>query len=160
MNQVSTQIDDFLRGAFLKHVPFNRALALTCRNITIGRYEIELPINNELCAGVSPAHEEGVGADVLHGGVISAAMDTACGGAVFSRVGLKRIVTLDLRLDYLKPASASEPLIIVGECHKITRHIAFARGEATTPRGDTVACSAATFFLLGHELLWKGPSTT
>ncbi|MES3015035.1 MAG: PaaI family thioesterase, partial [Pseudomonadota bacterium] len=43
---------------------------------------------------------------VLHGGVITALMDVAFGLAIFVRLGeLRPMATLDLRIDYLKPAT-------------------------------------------------------
>lgn len=67
------------------------------------------------------------------------------------RVTLDRfipIVTVDLRLDYLRPAAKGETIISLCECVKLTRQIAFVRGIAHG--GDAkrpIALSAATFML-------------
>ncbi len=56
------------------------------------------------------------------------------------------IVTLDLRLDYMRPAGKGETVIARCECVKMTRKIAFIRGIAHG--GDParpIAHSAATF---------------
>jgi acyl-coenzyme A thioesterase PaaI-like protein len=57
-------------------------------------------------------------------------------------------VTVDLRLDYLRPAAKGERIIARCECVKLTRRIAFVRGVAHG--GDEerpIALSAATFMI-------------
>ena len=58
------------------------------------------------------------------------------------------IVTLDLRLDYMRPAVKGETVVARCECVKLTRQIAFVRGIAHG--GDDIrpiAQSAATFMM-------------
>ena len=60
------------------------------------------------------------------------------------------VVTLDLRLDYMRPALKGETVIARCECVKLTRQIAFVRGAAHG--GDEtrpIAQSAATFMING-----------
>src|SRR3546814_14198296 len=46
---------------------------------------------------------------VLHGGAVTSLIDSVCGMAVFAALQrLKPIATLDLRIDYLKPATAQK----------------------------------------------------
>ena len=86
---------------------------------------------------------------VLHGGVITTLVDTACGVAVL--ISLERpvpIMTLDLRIDYLRPATPHRDLMARATCYKVTRHIAFARAEAYHADSDEpVANSVGTFIL-------------
>jgi acyl-coenzyme A thioesterase PaaI-like protein len=59
---------------------------------------------------------------------------------------LPPVVTLDLRLDYLRPAAKGETVIARCECYKLTRQVAFVRGIAHG--GDPerpIAHSAGTF---------------
>ncbi len=85
----------------------------------------------------------------VHGGVITTVLDTVAGLATFSTVKQgTSIATLDLRIDYLKPATPEMPIFGFAECYKTTRHVAFARGYAH--HGDTadlIANCAATFML-------------
>ena len=103
----------------------------------------------ELCL---PWREELVGVPdtgVLASGAIVSLIDTASGGSVWMKLGyFKPIVTLDLRLDYMRPATKGETVIARCECVKMTRQIAFIRGVAHG--GDPerpIAHSAATFML-------------
>jgi uncharacterized protein (TIGR00369 family) len=103
----------------------------------------------ELCL---PWREELVGVPetgVLASGAIVSLIDTASGGSVWMTLGhFVPIVTLDLRLDYMRPALKGETVIARCECGKLTRQIAFIRGVAHG--GDPerpIAHSAATFML-------------
>jgi uncharacterized protein (TIGR00369 family) len=103
----------------------------------------------ELCL---PWREELVGVPetgVLASGAIVSLIDTASGGSVWMTLGhFVPIVTLDLRLDYMRPALKGKTVIARCECVKLTRQIAFIRGVAHG--GDPerpIAHSAATFML-------------
>jgi acyl-coenzyme A thioesterase PaaI-like protein len=56
--------------------------------------------------------------------------------------------TLDLRIDYAKPADPKKPVIAEAECYRITRSVAFTRAFAHqgNPK-DPVAAAAGTFML-------------
>nr|WP_294168916.1 PaaI family thioesterase [uncultured Sphingomonas sp.] len=86
---------------------------------------------------------------IMATGAIVSLIDTCSGTAVWTRLGgFKPIVTLDLRLDYLRPAIEGETVIARCECYKLTRKVAFVRGVAHG--GDParpVAHSAATFMI-------------
>jgi acyl-coenzyme A thioesterase PaaI-like protein len=58
------------------------------------------------------------------------------------------IATLDLRIDYMKPATPERDIFAYAECFKVTKNIAFVRGLAYhTDRNDPIATCAATFML-------------
>lgn len=85
----------------------------------------------------------------VHGGVITTVLDTVAGLATFSTVEAgTAVATLDLRIDYLKPATPKMPIFGFAECYKTTRHVAFARGYAHHGDAtDLIANCAATFML-------------
>ena len=122
-------------------VGHGRALGLDFRDSGSDWAELALPWREEL-VGVP---ETGV----LASGAIVSLIDTASGTSVW--VTLDRftpIVTVDLRLDYLRPAAKGETIIARCECVKLTRRIGFVRGVAHG--GDEarpIALSAATFML-------------
>ena len=86
---------------------------------------------------------------MLASGAIVSLIDTAGGGSVWMKLGqFVPIVTLDLRLDYMRPALKGETVIARCECVKLTRQIAFIRGVAHGGDPDRpIAHSAATFML-------------
>lgn len=122
-------------------VGHGRALGLDFRDSGSNWAELALPWREEL-VGVP---ETGV----LASGAIVSLIDTASGTSVW--VTLDRftpIVTVDLRLDYLRPAAKGETIIARCECVKLTHRIGFVRGVAHG--GDEarpIALSAATFML-------------
>lgn len=86
---------------------------------------------------------------VLHGGIITTVIDTAAGMCIY--VKLQKyvpIATLDLRIDYLKPATPGEAVMARAVCYKITKQIAFTRAIAYhTDPDDPIANSVGTFML-------------
>lgn len=88
---------------------------------------------------------------VIHGGVITATLDNASGWAIrchrdFAE-GLS-MATLDIRIDYMRPAEPHVELLVEAECVKMTRNVAFVR--AVAHQGDTsdpVATSVASFMM-------------
>ena len=101
--------------------------------------ELTLPYAEELIGDPS------VG--VLASGPILALMDMATSVAVWRKLdAFKPHATLDLRIDYLRPARPGETVIGRGECYRITRSIAFVRGMAHDgDPADPLAHVAGTF---------------
>ena len=128
------------------NVPHNRELGLEVLDFRHGSGEawVRLPWNERLVGDP----ESGV----LHGGAVTSLMDAACGMAVMIRIGQgASIATVDLRIDYLKPAKPETDVIAHAECYKLTRSIAFVRGLAHHPEApdDPIASVAATFIRKG-----------
>jgi uncharacterized protein (TIGR00369 family) len=124
-----------------RRIGHGRALGLDFRDSGDNWAELALPWREEL-VGVP---ETGV----LASGAIVSLIDTASGTSVW--VALDKfmpILTVDLRLDYLRPAAKGEAIVARCECVKVTRRIAFVRGIA---RGEAderpIALSAATFMI-------------
>jgi uncharacterized protein (TIGR00369 family) len=128
--------------ALASKVGHARALGLRYQDSGADWMELAMDWREEL-VGVS---ETGI----LASGAIVSLIDTAGGGAIWSRVGRFRpMVTVDLRLDYLRPARKGERVHARCECNKITRQIAFVRGIAHVGNpADPVAISASTFMFL------------
>jgi uncharacterized protein (TIGR00369 family) len=87
---------------------------------------------------------------VVHGGVITAMLDQACGMAIGSALDTPMgMATLDLRIDYMKPATPREDILVESECLKITHEIAFARARAFhISVDDPIAIATGTFMLM------------
>jgi uncharacterized protein (TIGR00369 family) len=127
---------------FVQHVPHNRALGLRFLSCQAGgEVVVELPYRPELIGNPDTG--------VIHGGAITALLDATCGAAVFVKLAaFAPIATLDLRIDYLKPARAGAAVRAKAVCYKTTHNVAFARAIAYgDDEADPIASAAATFML-------------
>ena len=101
--------------------------------------ELQLPYRDDLIG--DPA------TGIIASGPIITLMDMASSIGVWLKRGqFAPTATLDLRVDYLRPAEPGKTIFGRGECYKLTRRIAFVRGEAHD--GDAahpVAHVAGTF---------------
>ncbi len=92
---------------------------------------------------------------VIHGGVITTLLDNCAGVAVMTALPeLKSIATLDLRIDYMKPATPGLDVIGYCRCYKVTRNVAFVQGAAYhADPADPIATTAMTFMLGANRSL-------
>ena len=87
---------------------------------------------------------------VLHGGVVTAMLDESCGMAVqLALDGTRAIATLDLRIDYQKPATPGLDIRAHAVCYRITRSIAFVRATAYQESEDDPVATATACFMVG-----------
>lgn len=87
---------------------------------------------------------------LLASGPIVSVMDMATTFAVWiKRGGIRPHATLDLRLDYLRPARPGATVVGRAECYRLARRIAFVRGMAHDGDAeDPIAHVAGTYMLL------------
>jgi uncharacterized protein (TIGR00369 family) len=88
---------EHFRRFFLDRIAFNQFLGMELVKLDQGFVRLEIPFRPELVGDpMRPA---------LHGGVISALVDTCGGAAVFTETDPPhdRVSTIDLRVDYLRP---------------------------------------------------------
>lgn len=121
--------------------PQPAALGLEAVSVGPGRATLRLPWKPELVGWP----ESGVPA----GGAVFTLLDTALGAAVFAALDrMLPLATLDLRIDYLKPATTGRDLHASAHCHRLTHHVAFVRGSAWHEHEeDAVAHASATFVI-------------
>jgi uncharacterized protein (TIGR00369 family) len=87
---------------------------------------------------------------VLHGGVVTAMLDESCGMAVqLALDGTRAIATLDLRIDYQKPATPGLAIRAHSLCYRVTRSIAFVRATAYQETEDDPVATATACFMVG-----------
>lgn len=86
---------------------------------------------------------------VLAGGVITTLLDHVCGLAVSGANG-GGSATLDLRIDYMRPAEPGRDVFARADCYKLTRAIAFVRAIAYEDSpDDPIATAQGAFALAG-----------
>lgn len=136
---------------------------ITELNLQIERSEpdgvqLRMPHNPEFCVD-----EDGT---LLHGGILTALLDSAFGLANFLAVeNLDTMATLDLRIEYLSPAQSRADVIVFAECYRQTRHVVFNSGRVwfDTPGQPEIARGSATFSIMRgansllDKLNTKGP---
>ena len=109
---------------FIEAIPHSKALDMTLDDFSDGAAVISMPWAAHLVG--DPA------TGVIHGGAVSALMDTACGAAVMSHAsGPAGTATLSLRIDYFRPATPQQRITARAECYQGTRSVAFVRAIAT-----------------------------
>ena len=86
---------------------------------------------------------------VIAGGAVTTLLDLACGWATaLALTELTSFATLDLRIDYMRPAEPGRDLFASAHCYKLTRSVAFLRAVAyDSDPADPVAAAQAAFML-------------
>ncbi len=136
--------DDF--DNHLAHIPHAAAIGMTLVSRTNGGCIVRVPYAEHLVGDPDTG--------VIHGGVITALLDNASGMAVRSDpdgsdIGEERsMATLDLRIDYMRPAHPRQDLYCDAHCYRMTSNVAFVRAIAYhDDPADPIASSVATFML-------------
>ena len=106
-------------------IPFNRYLGIRVKELRLGHAVLELPFRDEFVG--DPVRR------VLHGGVLSTLIDTCGGAAVWTQVELEdRVSTVDLRVDYLRPAPGAD-LICEGTVQRLGNRVGVVEMRLYTP---------------------------
>jgi uncharacterized protein (TIGR00369 family) len=131
----------------LKHC---KALGMEVIAASKGALTIKLPYSEHIIGNPETR--------VIHGGALTTLMDTACGFAAISAIENAAIApTLDLRIDYMRPAEPDKAVFGHAEVYRITRNVLFARGIAYQDSIDKpVAHCTATFMCLDANSLDSG----
>jgi uncharacterized protein (TIGR00369 family) len=133
--EMAAQVDNAWRDL----VPHNAAIGIEVVRIRVGEVWTRLKWAEKLVG--NPA------TGVIHGGALSTLLDASGGLAVATRIGRPSpIATLDLRIDYMRPAERAKDIQVRMECYAVRRSVAFVRGVAFhDDESDPIATCAATF---------------
>ncbi|WBU65110.1 PaaI family thioesterase [Paracoccus aerodenitrificans] len=130
---------DRIARQFIESIPHARALGMTLEHIGRGEASISMAWNADFVGEPRSG--------VIHGGVISALMDTCSGAAVLSHPAAPRTTaTIDLRIDYMRGATPGQRIVAHASCYHVTRSVAFVRVRAVDDDQENPVATATGAF--------------
>lgn len=128
-------------GRFVEGTPHSAALGMEYVEVKEGMGTLKVAWRDDLVGDADTG--------VIAGGVVTTMLDHVSGLAVVAAMnGPVITATLDLRIDYLRPAEPGKDLYATAWCYKTTRSVAFVRASAyETDPDHPVATAQGTFIL-------------
>ena len=132
--------------SLLEHVPHCGELSMVALRAGPNEVTLKVPFDPGLVG--DPAR------GVVFGGVITTLLDHGGGIAVMCSLDeLRSVATIDLRIDYMRPATPGRDLIGYARCYKLTRHVAFVSGAAYHDDRDDPFAKFQSTYMLGQALV-------
>lgn len=129
---------------FIKAVPHATELGMTITQIGDGEAEITMPYDKRFVGDPQTG--------VIHGGAVSALIDTCCGAAVMSHPKSPSVTaTINLRIDYMRAATPGQAVTAKATCYHVTRSVAFVRATAVDDDTQNPVATAAGAFTVAEE---------
>lgn len=108
---------------FMDAIPHSRHLGMVLDTLGDGKAVASMPWAEKLVGDPETG--------VIHGGAVSALMDATGGAAVMCHpASPATTATIDMRIDYMRPANPGQKITARAECFHVTRTVAFVRAVA------------------------------
>ena len=132
---------DAIARQFIEAIPHSKALGMRLADMGEGMAAIEMPYDEKLVGDPETG--------VIHGGAVSALMDTCCGAAVMCHPDNGgSTATIDLRIDYMRAAAPGQKITAQAVCYHMTRTVAFVRATATDEDTENPVAAATGAFMV------------
>lgn len=136
-----------LARQFIEAIPHAHALGMDLTDLGDGCATIRMPYSARLIG--DPVSR------VVHGGAVSALMDTASGAAVMCHPAAPTsTATLDLRIDYMRAATPGQTITARAICYHVTRTVAFVRVTATDEDESVPVATGTGSFTIERSKEW------
>lgn len=130
--------------SFATALPHCKALNMRMEKLEEAKAIMSMPYSENLIGDPSTG--------VIHGGAISALLDSCGGASVYMHPEISSAsVTLDLRIDYMRPAKPGLRIFASSHCFHVTRSVAFVRVIAWDQDKDNPIATAAGAFSFTHK---------
>lgn len=127
----------------IRHPPFHQWMGVTVERAQTGKVVLAIPPN--------PAFVGNPFIPAVHGGIISALIDLAGGAALF--VALKfPTPTIDMRVDFLRPAIAGRSLRATATVKSLGKTVAFVDVDVEDDEQRLVATGRCAYSVKDREL--------
>lgn len=128
-----------LARQFIEAIPHAQELGLILTDLGVGTAEFSMPYDTKLIGDPNTG--------VIHGGAVSALMDTCCGAAVMTHPEAPGgTATIDLRIEYMRSATPGQTITTKATCHHISRNVAFVRAVALDEDTERPVATATAAF--------------
>ncbi|KMK66032.1 PaaI family thioesterase [Puniceibacterium sp. IMCC21224] len=124
---------------FIEAIPHAQSLGMQIVDIGDGAATIAMPYDPRFIGDPQTG--------VIHGGAVSALMDTCGGAAVMSHPSAPAgTATINLRIDYMRAATPGQTITAQAVCYHITRSVGFVRATACDEDTDNPVATATGAF--------------
>lgn len=142
---MSAPLDASVLDGLIRNPPFHQWMGVTATAVEEDRVVLSLPPNPDFVGNpFVPA---------VHGGIVAALIDLAGGAALFARLQFPT-PTIDMRVDYLRPAIAGKALHAEARVKSLGKTVGFVDIDVTDEDGRLVATGRCTYSVKDRD---QGP---
>ncbi|MBI3438775.1 MAG: PaaI family thioesterase [Proteobacteria bacterium] len=124
-----------------RFTPQAKALGVTVTKTAKGRAWGRVPYRAELVGDPDTG--------VIAGGVLTTFLDQLCGAAAILAMNQPTVVaTIDLRIDYMRPAQPGRDVLAEAHCTKLGKNVAFVRATAYEDTPDNPIAHVTSAFAI------------